>query len=158
MLSCHGVTSRNFQRHTSMTVLLASGYKYRTHREHPAVHVLGVRGPSGQGLLVLHNSLYITPVPAFWRGTARSYVTYSNPQACVDMASPVTHALMATTIEAPTSYGAKTTKQMDAAPAESHREDKVHLPAFPHDWLSSIVPFPMYLFSFNFYLFFFCIS
>jgi hypothetical protein len=29
-----------------------------THREHPAVHVLRVRGPSGRGLLVLHNSLH----------------------------------------------------------------------------------------------------
>jgi hypothetical protein len=32
-----------------------------THREHLAVHVLGVRGPSGRGLLVLHNSLYNVP-------------------------------------------------------------------------------------------------
>jgi hypothetical protein len=30
-----------------------------THRGHPAVHVLGVRGPSGRGLLVLNNSLYM---------------------------------------------------------------------------------------------------
>jgi hypothetical protein len=34
----------------------------QTHRQHPTVHVLGVRGPSGRGLLVLNNSLHF-PAP-----------------------------------------------------------------------------------------------
>jgi hypothetical protein len=36
-----------------------------THRGHPAVDVLGVRGPPGRGLLVQHNSLYMCTIQVF---------------------------------------------------------------------------------------------
>jgi hypothetical protein len=55
---CFYDTSSYFLKHHYFDFTSAVTDVLPTHREHPAVHVLGVRGPSGRGLLVLHNSLY----------------------------------------------------------------------------------------------------